>query len=426
MSSFSEEELKNLINDITVKVENFEEIKNLKIKIENLNIQIEENSKKIHFSDMIINVAKEHIPGFDISITAIKTIAVSLLKYKGTLENLKKEIENLENYKSRFLSLGITEMEYSKFIQTYNENYKEEYGDVSQISLENIKNKYMMELLSQEDTVKDFEKKINIEEEKINKLLLRYKVNDYKSLVEYFSKRKNELHDIKELTKNMKEYIQPQELEIEYLVRHVSEVSIVAKSLSDTLIQNKKNSFALESLNAKNKTDEKRDEIIDVNHGKLNDAIGVLKELESVEQRLFDFFVDNTVGILDVFMSIHAPKEFDGLNFSDKKIMLKRIDSEKYDSITKISTGQKSALALSIFLTMNKNAQNSPKYILFDDPVSDIDDINILAFFDFLREIALSGERQIFFATASSKIANLFKKKFDFLGEDFVYHYLER
>ena len=75
---------------------------------------------------------------------------------------------------------------------------------------------------------------------------------------------------------------------------------------------------------------------------------------------------------------------------------------------------------------MNRNATRAPKYILFDDPVSNTDDINILAFFGFLRDISLSGERQIFFVTANSKVANLFRKKFDFLGEDFRYYYLER
>ena len=126
-------------------------------------------------------------------------------------------------------------------------------------------------------------------------------------------------------------------------------------------------------------------------------------------------------------MSIHAPAEFDDLKFTtDEGIKLKRIESDEYETVMKISTGQKSALSLAIFLTMNRNAKNAPKYILFDDPVSNTDDINILAFLDYLGDIAINGERQIFFATANSKVANLFRKKFDFLGDDFIYSLLER
>jgi len=56
---------------------------------------------------------------------------------------------------------------------------------------------------------------------------------------------------------------------------------------------------------------------------------------------------------------------------------------------------------------------------MFDDPVANIDDLNILSYFDYLREIAVNGDRQIFFATANENAAFLFKQKFDFLGEDY-------
>lgn len=40
-------------------------------------------------------------------------------------------------------------------------------------------------------------------------------------------------------------------------------------------------------------------------------------------------------------------------------------------------------------------------------------------FLDFLREYVLVEKRQVFFATANGKMASLFMKKFDFLGDDF-------
>lgn len=54
--------------------------------------------------------------------------------------------------------------------------------------------------------------------------------------------------------------------------------------------------------------------------------------------------------------------------------------------------------------------------ILMDDPIAHIDDLNSLSFLDYLREIVLTGRRQIYFATANDKLATLFERKFDFLG----------
>jgi len=59
-----------------------------------------------------------------------------------------------------------------------------------------------------------------------------------------------------------------------------------------------------------------------------------------------------------------------------------------------------------------------PPVILIDDPVAHIDDLNCLSFLDYLREIALTGRRQIFFATADDKLATLFERKFDFMGPE--------
>jgi hypothetical protein len=49
-------------------------------------------------------------------------------------------------------------------------------------------------------------------------------------------------------------------------------------------------------------------------------------------------------------------------------------------------------------------------------PAAHVDDLNVLSFLNYLREVALTGSRQIFFATANDKLATLFERKFDFLG----------
>ncbi len=67
--------------------------------------------------------------------------------------------------------------------------------------------------------------------------------------------------------------------------------------------------------------------------------------------------------------------------------------------LLQISAGQRSALALSVFLGMHLSCANAPKIILFDDPIALIDDLNVCAFLDFLRQLMLTTNRQIFFAT---------------------------
>jgi DNA repair protein SbcC/Rad50 len=86
--------------------------------------------------------------------------------------------------------------------------------------------------------------------------------------------------------------------------------------------------------------------------------------------------------------------------------------------LSEISTGQRAAFALSIFLAQNAQLTVAPPVVLIDDPIAHVDDLNSLSFLDYLRELALTGRRQIYFATANDKLTTLFERKFDFLGEE--------
>jgi ABC-type cobalamin/Fe3+-siderophores transport system ATPase subunit len=67
---------------------------------------------------------------------------------------------------------------------------------------------------------------------------------------------------------------------------------------------------------------------------------------------------------------------------------------------------------------MNKTLRTGPKVLLLDDPISHIDDINMLSFLDYLRELAIDGDRQTFFVTPNAKLASLFRHKFNFLDDN--------
>lgn len=132
----------------------------------------------------------------------------------------------------------------------------------------------------------------------------------------------------------------------------------------------------------------------------------------------------NRAAIESIFRRIHSPAEFVGLGEGYSSLVRKNGETEA--KLSQVSTGQRAAFALSIFLAQNAQLRSAPPVMLIDDPITHIDDLNALSFLDFLRELALSGGRQILFTTASEKLATLFQRKFDFLGDGFRRHDLHR
>lgn len=125
----------------------------------------------------------------------------------------------------------------------------------------------------------------------------------------------------------------------------------------------------------------------------------------------------NRSAIESIFGRIHSPPEFSGLGEAFDTLIRK--GDRTVAKLSQVSTGQRAALALSIFLAQNSQVVAGPSVMLIDDPVAHVDDLNSLSFLDYLRETVIRGERQIFFATANDKFASLFERKFDFLENEF-------
>jgi exonuclease SbcC len=121
--------------------------------------------------------------------------------------------------------------------------------------------------------------------------------------------------------------------------------------------------------------------------------------------------------INEVFSRIHSPREYEYV--SNPNVLLRTADGHVPRTLDQVSTGQRAAFALSIFLARNRTAASAPPVLLIDDPIAHIDDLNALSFLDYLRDLAVNSGRQIFFATADTRVASLFTKKFSFLGESF-------
>lgn len=148
------------------------------------------------------------------------------------------------------------------------------------------------------------------------------------------------------------------------------------------------------------------------------DVLSTLTQQSSGGELTNQILAENAQEIARTFANIHMPNEFE-LKADGGALAIIRRKSGSQVELDQMSTGQRAAFALSLFLAMNGRLRSGPPVLLFDDPVAHVDDINVLSFLDHLRQLAINGSRQIFFATADTKLAGLFRHKFRFLGDEF-------
>ena len=197
-------------------------------------------------------------------------------------------------------------------------------------------------------------------------------------------------------------------------------LKVIRKLLTDlqTAMTNEQQAVVMASESAK-----RRDEILRQLDGleprikRCRDAEEVFRTIledHSLAGAMEEALQQNKAAIEEIFRRIHSPAEFSGLQ--DMTTLIRKDGQEA--KLHQVSTGQRAAYALSLFLAQNAQLRSAPQLMLIDDPIAHVDDLNCLSFLDYLREVALSGDRQIVFATANEKLASLFHRKFDFLGED--------
>jgi len=211
------------------------------------------------------------------------------------------------------------------------------------------------------------------------------------------------------------------------------------KALEALSIQIEQAQLHIQKLNtaiAKEATDlgvvNTEEKIIERSEGHINKAKAELHNLEEARVLLGELIkqgiggelavkilAENATEIGRIFAAIHMPNEFEVKTAQGKLHIIRRLTG-KAVMLGEMSSGQRAAYALSLFLAMNSRLKSGPQVLLFDDPIAHVDDMNVLSFLDHLRDMAIKGSRQIFFATADTKLAGLFRQKFRFLGsEDF-------
>jgi DNA repair protein SbcC/Rad50 len=184
--------------------------------------------------------------------------------------------------------------------------------------------------------------------------------------------------------------------------------AVMAESSAPTVLREKE--MALES--SQNNLKRLRD--ICKNQRLALDVLEKIRTESSLEDATRSALDSIRVQINDVFSRVHSPNEYEYDGYGDN--ILRTREGHESRSLDEVSTGQRAAFALSIFLALNLTAKSAPPIVLIDDPIAHIDDLNALSFMDYLRDLAVHSRRQVFFATADSRVAALFEKKFAFLG----------
>jgi len=240
--------------------------------------------------------------------------------------------------------------------------------------------------------------------------------NDFSKLLEKHATTES----IKEsLTEFLTSFPWPRVKPLAKLMVEAGSVRNVAMDLKVYLDKEEQADFTLTEFSERQEMIEERVKNIKLRIKRFKEAQSTLKMLQrdhSLQNAMELALQQNRHSIEMIFSNIHSPADFKALGSSWTSLI--RVSDGSEASLSEISTGQRAAFALSIFLAQNSQLKKeAPPVILIDDPIAHVDDLNSLSFLDYLREVVLAGGKQVFFSTANSKLATLFEKKFDFLGE---------
>ncbi|MBE0448703.1 MAG: AAA family ATPase [Actinobacteria bacterium] len=351
----------------------------------------------------------------------VREILSSVEKIKGTLATAHTRLEKLSRDLISLESHGLT-VEMVEEISTSLQNLGYPLDEFTQDAVEQLRTIIKQNMTSSSETFEADNKKIIRLQQKITSNLSSV-VTVTKDIIEEISQLRERLSTTERLMKKLSTFSETfrwsEKRPIAELVVEAEAVRQLAAELQTALDREKQahNNFA-DSV--------KRKELVEKELSKLNqrlkkmhDAFNVLQDLQnnhSLESAMKFALQQNRASIEEIFSHIHSPAEFKGIG-SDWTSLIRKDGTES--KLSQISTGQRAAFALSIFLSQNAQlGKQAPPVILIDDPIAHVDDLNSLSFLDYLRELVLKRDRQIYFATASDKLATLFQRKFDFLGKD--------
>jgi DNA repair protein SbcC/Rad50 len=345
------------------------------------------------------------------------TIALEIETYLKSFPQFEADFNILKDQATSYSALGLSESELAQLkLQIGSAPYS--LGE-----LDSSLTQATQELASQEKIDSDWSAKI-LDAEKIKDTLaaLVFSSNEIANRT-YEDELYKRLDIFKELNTQLqvisKTLILSDSQDLNELHRKIDEICQQVGGISNANNDEKKSKIELDEAKKRVLDLQERLEQETVILNKLTSAKNLISEIlvkDGKEQALSSFIEKNRSRIDSIFSRIHSPQEFQGLVPGTTKLL--RLGQNEPISLNKVSTGQRAALAISVFFALNLSLKKAPPVILIDDPVAHVDDLNTLSFLDFLRELVVKSGRQVFFATASQKLAGLIEKKFKFLGDE--------
>ena len=150
-----------------------------------------------------------------------------------------------------------------------------------------------------------------------------------------------------------------------------------------------------------------------------------LRKAKNPNERAVQVWKQHETTINNFFATLHWPRDFKDVRLENKKGLELTVSSvtapeDRNPAHLRLSAGQRSVLAISVLWTLNTAFPSIPDIILMDEPVQNIDELNILNFLDGLRWFVETTNKQVFLTTASQRIQALVRKKFAYLKNDFI------
>lgn len=393
-------------------------------------LSIEKKAELIEAEQMLSNLKQVRQASsmfLDDTVLNKLPIVKIVMKVMEELDRIGKvimEIRELENIRENFKIRGLTE----EYLTGVCDWFQKQYGiRPFELSSKEVFMKLKADRVKRrtglDNEINNARTKINDIVSRKNEVIAQYfsRVFTKEGDLEDLHRRMNNLNDVKKQLQFVIDNINFPDHEIFLnLINRLKEAKFVCETYISIVSAQKANQAIVEK-------NEKRIKEANIGIAKIkpkkdraDKALEVINKILGAHDKdnyLLEVLSAQKEELLAIFKMIHAPREFKDIKIAKNKISLMR-ESGKGCIVKQISAGQRSALALSLFLTMNRKLKNGPPYLIFDDPVAYVDDLNILSFLDYLREVALYGNRQVFFATANQKIATIFRKKFEFLGQD--------
>lgn len=421
-------ELAKRIDEVTAEVGESELLKNVLASLRPLESQLKGTQAESEKLGKLRYAISLQLDISDPSEMKLPDVVSSLDAAGEQISSLRRESEELATLKDRLAARGLTEENYKAIGEWYVETYRQPMPDYSRrAEFEKLLTDNESLLQEQKRVLQKAQQELDTDRGKAQLLIKQYSGLSPEGLrdVSGVRKRYEALRDARQKCETTLSKIAASDDEtFSDLSLRLSEIRATHKRFSAAKKQLEESAHITAKNEGKIRKAQSSIDKLSPRKERADIAVATIEDIlqhDSKEKHVQGFLEDNLQEIVRVFRIMHAPREFSELEFdsSTGALRLVRRAGQTRSGVTEISSGQRAALSLSIFLVLNEKLFNGPPFIILDDPVAHVDDLNILSFFDYLRELVISGNRQLFFATASEKVANLYRKKFDFLGDGF-------